>query len=76
MDQIKALTDTAVLQLAEYPSLTTKETVKRLVKGCIPGKRPAPVDAFSWPNALLGKGCSAPMKRRGDTDAMRAVADI
>lgn len=75
MDQIKALTDTAVLQLAEYPSLTTKETVKRLVKGCIPGKRPAPVDAFSWPNALLGKGLLCAYEASGDTDAVRAVAD-
>lgn len=75
MDQIKALTDTAVLQLAEYPSLTSKEKIKRLVKSCIPGKAPAPLDAFSWPNALLAKGLLCAYEATGDTDALRAVAD-
>ena len=38
METIKALTDTAVLQIETYPSLTSKEKVKRLIKSCIPGK--------------------------------------
>lgn len=74
METIKALTDTAVLQIETYPSLTSKEKVKRLIKSCIPGKRPAPLDAFSWPNALLGKGLLCAWEAVGDESALRAVA--
>lgn len=74
MKTIKALTDTAVLQIETYPSLTSKEKVKRLIKSCIPGKRPAPLDAFSWPNALLGKGLLCAWEAVGDESALRAVA--
>lgn len=75
METIKALTDTAVLQLEAYPSLTSKEKAKRLIKSCIPGKRPAPLDAFSWPNALLGKGLLCVYEAFGEENALRAVAD-
>lgn len=74
MERIKALTDTAVLQIEAYPSLTSKEKVKRLIKSCIPGKRLAPLDAFSWPNALLGKGLLCAWEAVGDESALRAVA--
>lgn len=74
METIKALTDTAVLQIEAYPSLTSKEKAKRLIKSCIPGKRPAPLDAFSWPNALLGKGLLCAWEAVGDESALRAVA--
>lgn len=75
MDMIKALTDTAVLQLASYPSLTAKQKIKRAVKSCIPGKRPAALDAFSWPNALLAKGLLCVYETTGEKKALDAVAD-
>ena len=74
METIKALTDTAVLQIETYPSLTSNEKAKRLIKSCIPGEHPAPLDAFSWPNALLGKGLLCAWEAAGDESALHAVA--
>lgn len=73
MDLVKAVADQAAMQLAVYPVITGKEKVKRLIRGSILRQKQAPVDPFSWPNAMLGEGLLAAFEATGDKKYLCAV---
>lgn len=73
--EIKALADSAASQIAAYPVVTGKEKLKRLVKGSVLRQKLAPIDPFSWPNAMLGEGLLASYEATGDKKYLEAVVD-
>lgn len=75
MEQIIALANEAALQIASWPVVTGKEKVKRFIKGGLLGQKLAPVDPFSWPNAMLGEGLLAAFAATGEKKYLLAVAD-
>ena len=56
METIKKLAENAAVQLETYPVISGKEKVKRIIKKNLLGQKIAPIDRYSWPNALLGEG--------------------
>lgn len=73
--EIKTLADHAAIQIAAYPVIGGKEKLKRFVKGKVLRQKLAPVDPFSWPNAMLGEGLLASYETTGNTQYLEAVAD-
>lgn len=75
MEQIRRLADTAAGQIAVYPVITGKDKLKRLVKGTLLHQKQAPIDPFSWPNAMLGEGLLAAFEATKEQKYLLAVAD-
>lgn len=71
--EIKALAESAADQIAAYPAITGKEKLKRLVKENVLRQKLAPIDPFSWPNAMLGEGLLACYESAGDHRCLEAV---
>lgn len=72
---IRALADTAAEQIGAYPVITKKDKAKRAIKRRILGQRLAPVDPFSWPNAMLGEGLLAAFESAGEKKYLQAAVD-
>lgn len=72
---IRALADTAAEQIDAYPVITKKDKAKRAIKRRILGQKLAPVDPFSWPNAMLGEGLLAAFEAAGEKKYLQAVVD-
>lgn len=70
---IRLLADSAAEQIGTYPAITKKEKAKRIVKSGLLRQKLAPVDPFSWPNALLGEGLLAAFEATGERKYLRAV---
>ncbi|MDO4332416.1 MAG: glycoside hydrolase family 88 protein [Eubacteriales bacterium] len=75
MEQVRGLADTAAAQIAVYPVVTGKEKMKRLIKGTLLHHKLAPVDPFSWPNAMLGEGLLAAFEATGEKKYLMAAAN-
>lgn len=73
--EIKMMADRAVTQIATYPAITGKEKLKRFVKRRILRQKLAPIDPFSWPNAMLGQGLLAAYETTGDKKYLQAVVE-
>lgn len=73
--ELKMLADRAVTQIAAYPAITGKEKLKRFIKSGILRHKLAPVDPFSWPNAMLGQGLLSAFETTGDKKYLQAVED-
>lgn len=71
--EIKTLADTAAGQIAEYPVITGKDRLKRLVRERVLRQKLAPIDPFSWPNAMLGEGLLAVFEAVGEESCLMAV---
>ncbi len=56
MADLKKMMDTAGRQLFLYPEITDGERLKRLVRRLVLRQKQAPIDPFSWPNAMLAGG--------------------
>lgn len=63
------MSDRAGELLFSYPAVTTSEKGKRLVKKILFRQKIAPLDAFSWPNAMLGDGLLAAFSATGEQKA-------
>ncbi len=70
---IREVSDAAAVQILSYPSVSKSERWKRLIKSAAHGRRPAPVDRFFWPNALLGQGLLAAHAATGEKEYLLAV---
>lgn len=64
---------TAVEQIASYPSISKQEQWKRMLKSAAHGHRPAPVDHYFWPNAILGQGLLAAYRATGEKEYLLSV---
>lgn len=73
--EIKMLADRAAVQIAAYPVITGKEKLKRFVRSGVLRQKLAPIDPFSWPNAMLGQGLLAAYEATGDKKYLQAVAE-
>lgn len=71
--EISALADYAVSQIAVYPAITGKERIKRFIKGGLMRQKLEPLDPFSWPGAMLGRGLLAAFEATGDRKYLLAV---
>lgn len=71
---MKALADSAAIEIAVYPVITGKEKLKRFIKRSLLRQKLAPIDPFSWPNAMLGEGLLAFYEVSGDCKYLEAVA--
>lgn len=73
--EIDKLAEGAKAQIAVYPQVAGKEKLKRFVKGTLLHHKQAPVDPFSWPNAMLGEGLLAAYSATGNQEYLTAVTD-
>lgn len=73
--ELKMLADRAATQIAAYPAITGKEKLKRFIKSAVLRQKLAPVDPFSWPNAMLGQGLLSAFETTGDKKYLQAVED-
>lgn len=71
--ELKALADSAASQIAAYPVITGKEKLKRFIRGTVLRQKLAPIDPFSWPNAMLGEGLLAAYEATGESKYLEAV---
>lgn len=65
MERIMKLADASAEQIKTYPNVTGKDKLKRTLKQTLLGQKQAPLDAHSWPNALLGEGLLAAFEATG-----------
>lgn len=75
MENIKKLADNCAEQIMTYPVVTGKDKVKRIIKQNILQQKMAPVDGFSWPNAMLGEGLLAAFEVTADKKYLAAVVN-
>lgn len=70
----RILADRAAIQIKSWPVVTGKDKCKRLVKK-LAGQKQAPVDSFSWPNAMLGEGLLAAYEATGNIRYLHEVKE-
>lgn len=75
METVKNLADACMEQMKGYPVVTGKDKLKRIVKQTILRQKLAPVDAFSWPNAMLAEGLLSAYETTKETRYLYAVTD-
>lgn len=75
MDVMLKLAETAASQIAVYPAVPGKEKCKQWIRKTVLRQKIAPMDPFSWPNALLGEGLLAAFAAAGKEEHLLAVAD-
>lgn len=73
MNELKHMMENAEEQLFLYPDLSAFEKGKRMLKKALLHQKIAPIDRYSWPNAMLAEGLLAAFTATGDRQALLEV---
>ena len=70
MNGLEKMINASGEMLFSYPSFSAADRAKRLVKKTLFHQKMAPLDAFSWPNAMLGDGLLTAFAATGNRQAL------
>ena len=70
MNGLEKMINASGEMLFSYPSFSAADRVKRLVKKTLLRQKMAPMDAYSWPNAMLGDGLLTAFAATGNRQAL------